>query len=167
MIHYLHESKPQSSSQNVRNRQQLSSLSPLLVRAHKKLICKTGSLKPATLICKGRTRRQCHSGYCNEMKISRIHPYTSKGTWMHNTNTDASKDMQFWEFWDILRFFTFSKNRLIHSHHTVSKLLTCFSTALSDTTKAKGNHTDSVDFVQIERILRNQKQCKQNCVTVF
>lgn len=30
-----------------------------------------------------------------EMIMSRIHKYTSKGTWMHNTNTDASKDTQF------------------------------------------------------------------------
>lgn len=56
---------------------------------------------------------------------------------------------------------------MIHSHHTISKLQMCFSTALSDTMKAKDNHTDSVDFVQVEGILWKQEQCEKNCFTVF
>lgn len=61
---------------------------------------------------------------------------------------------------------------MIHSHHRISKLQVFFS--LSDITKAKDNHTDSVDdkimqenFVQVEEILRNQKQCEQNCCYNF
>lgn len=96
-MHYPHESKPQSSSQNVRSRQKLSTPSLLLqsigcLRVYAKLICKTWFLKLSTLICKGRTRIHHHSGYCNEMKMSRIYTYTIKGTCTHNTNTDASKD---------------------------------------------------------------------------
>lgn len=54
MIHYPHKSKPQSSWQNVRSRQKLSTSSPLLqsigwLRAYEKLICKTESLKPTAL----------------------------------------------------------------------------------------------------------------------
>lgn len=46
----------------------------------------------------------------------------------------------------ILRgFLPFKKPDLIHSHYTISKLQTCFSTALLDVTKAKDNHTDSLD----------------------
>lgn len=73
----------------------------------------------------------------------------------------------------ILRgFLPFQKTDLIHRHHTTSKLQVFFT--LSDTMKAKDNPTNTVDdkilhenFVQAEEILRNQKQCEQNCCYSF
>lgn len=69
-------------------------------------------------------------------------------------------------------FLPFQKTDLIHRHHTTSKLQVFFT--LSDIMKAEDNPTNTVDdkilhenFVQAEEILRNQKQCEQNCCYSF